>query len=171
MSEPSRAAAPATGGSRQPAGACPCGSGQGYADCCGPYLSGAAQPPTALALMRSRYTAYARRDAAYLLASWHPDTRPAALDFSHDATEWAGLAIVRQEAGAAGDAEGVVEFVAACRQGGMTRRLRESSRFVKEAGVWLYWDGILAPDVPAAKPGRNDPCPCGSGQKYKKCCG
>jgi len=147
---------------------CPCGSARRFADCCGPFLSGARRPDDALSLMRSRYTAYCLRDAAYLRDTWHPRTRPETLDFSGDTTAWAGLDIVRHEGGGAQASQGVVEFIAAYRQGGVSRRLRESSRFVKEAGVWLYLDGDVLAEP---KPGRNDPCPCGSGKKYKKCCG
>lgn len=146
---------------------CPCGSQQAYAKCCGPFLSGQVRPGTALALMRSRYTAYCLKDAAYLLETWHPSTRPAALGFAGDATEWAGLAILGCEAGLPGDGKGRVEFIARYRRDGQLGRLRENSRFVKEAGEWLYLDGIIQPE---SKPGRNDLCPCGSGKKYKKCC-
>jgi len=118
--------------------------------------------------MRSRYTAYCLRDAAYLLKTWHPRTRPAALDFNGDDTEWTGLDILRQAAGGAGDTEGVVEFAASYRQGGKARRLHETSRFLREDGEWLYVDGDIHAE---AKPGRNEPCPCGSGKKFKKCCG
>jgi SEC-C motif-containing protein len=149
-------------------GLCPCGSAQAFADCCGPFLSGEAHPATAVALMRSRYTAYGRRDAAYLLRTWHLSTRPEALDFSQDDTVWVGLTIISQTGGGPDDEQGEVEFSAAYRQGGVLRRLRENSRFIKASGVWLYVDGAILPD---AKPGRNDPCPCGSGKKYKKCCG
>lgn len=148
-------------------GGCPCGSGQPLAECCGPFLSGSRLPATALGLMRSRYTAYCLRDAAYLRKTWHPSTRPARLDFDGDDTEWAGLAIIR-EAGGESDTQGMVEFVASYRQGGGLRRLREASRFVREAGEWLYLEGTIQPE---SKPGRNAPCPCGSGKKHKKCCG
>ena len=149
-------------------GICPCGSGLAFAECCGPFLSGAARPASAVALMRSRYAAFCLRDSGYLLKTWHADARPAGLDFSGDDTEWAGLAILRHEAGEAGDTEGIVEFAASHRRGGKMGRLHETSRFVREAGEWRYVDGDIHPE---AKPGRNDPCPCGSGKKFKKCCG
>lgn len=147
---------------------CYCGSAMPFRDCCGPLLSGKHRAATAVALMRSRYTAYCQHDPTYLLKTWHPDRHPAALDFSGDATEWIGLTIVRQEAGGPNDKQGTVEFVAAYRQDGQLRQLHESSRFVRETDEWLYWDGILFTEP---KLGRNDPCPCGSGKKYKKCCG
>jgi SEC-C motif-containing protein len=146
---------------------CPCGSTRAFADCCGPFLTGVERPASAVALMRSRYTAYSQKNAAYILKTWHPRTRPAALNFDGDATEWVGLAILAQQAGGPEDLEGKVEFSAYYRQGGKLMEMRENSRFLKESGEWLYLDGIVSP---AAKPGRNDLCPCGSGKKYKKCC-
>jgi SEC-C motif domain protein len=120
--------------------ACPCGSGRPVAECCGPYLAGSALPPDAEALMRSRYSAYVLGDAAYLLKTWHPDTRPAKLDLDGGPpTKWLGLAVKRHEDG--GDGRAVVEFVARYKIGGRAHRLHESSRFVHENGRWLYLDG------------------------------
>ena len=118
---------------------CPCG-GASLAGCCAPYLEGCAAPPTAEALMRSRYTAYALGDGDYLLATWHPSTRPAPLAFD-GAVKWLGLDVVRTEAGGADDASGVVEFVARYKVQGRAQRLHEASRFVKEEGRWFYLDG------------------------------
>jgi len=154
---------------------CPCQSGRPFSECCGPLLSGACTAPIAEALMRSRYTAFALRDVAYLLRSWHPSTRPAAID-PDTIPEWHGLRIIRTEEGKEGDFKGVVEFEAAFSTGQGRGLLRETSRFVREDGQWLYVDGDLQDSgAPAskkeAKTGRNDPCPCGSGKKFKKCCG
>jgi len=118
--------------------------------------------------MRSRYTAYYLRNGVYLLKTWHQSTRPIELDFRDDDTEWVDLEIVRHEAGGVDDAEGIVEFIAIYRQGGVLLRFRECSRFLKESGEWFYLDGIVRNEP---NPGRNDPCWCGSGRKYKKCCG
>ena len=122
--------------------ACPCGGGD-YARCCGPWHAGAAAP-TAEALMRSRYSAFVRGDAAYLLASWHPTTRPAALDL--DATQrWLGLEVKRHAGTGPGPDAALVEFVARSRQGGgRAQRLHEISRFVREDGRWFYVDGDTA---------------------------
>lgn len=99
--------------------------------------------PTAEALMRSRYTAYVRRDEAYLLRTWHPSTRPAALGL--DDTAWLGLDVIATEAGCEGDATGVVEFEARhVDGGGAVATLRETSRFAREGGAWLYVDGDVA---------------------------
>jgi SEC-C motif-containing protein len=125
--------------------------------------------------MRSRYTAYVLRRADYLLATWDPATRPDALNLESDRTEWIGLRILGCVAGGPSDSEGRVRFVASFRQRGTEHELREDSRFRREDGRWLYVDGDTAtrgvPAVAAAKTDRNAPCPCGSGRKYKRCCG
>jgi SEC-C motif-containing protein len=124
------------------AAACPCGSGRDYARCCAPWHAGAPAPDAA-ALMRSRYSAYVRRDEAYLLATWHASTRPAALGL-HDgpAPTWLGLELRRQHA--TGPDQATVEFVARHRVGGgRAVRLHEISRFVREDGRWYYLDGQL----------------------------
>jgi SEC-C motif-containing protein len=99
---------------------CPCLSGLVYADCCGPLHAGIASggpyAPTAEALMRSRYSAFAVGDAAYLLATWHPSTRPGDLQLDDD-VEWRRLDVVRTSAGGPFDDGGVVEFVAHHRRG------------------------------------------------------
>ncbi|MBL8634665.1 MAG: SEC-C domain-containing protein [Myxococcales bacterium] len=158
--------------------ACPCGSGATLADCCGQLLDGGAAV-TAEALMRSRYTAFVGRRSDYLLATWAPEKRPSALDLSRDRTEWLGLQIVAVVAGGPDDAVGEVEFIARYRSPAGAGAQRERSRFRREAGRWLYVDGQVAavpqPGEAAARSGagvgRNDPCPCGSGSKWKRCCG
>jgi SEC-C motif-containing protein len=110
-----------------------------YAACCGPWHAG--QPaPDAEALMRSRYSAFVRQDAAYLLATWHPSTRPETLDFE-PAQRWLGLEVRAHRRMDNTHAE--VEFVARSRVAGRGQRLHERSRFVCEAGHWFYVDGDL----------------------------
>lgn len=162
---------------------CPCGSGRPLAACCGPYLDNQAQPPTAEALMRSRYTAFALGNADYLMATWAPEHRPRRLDLRNDPAEWLGLEIRHTESGGEADAEGRVEFIARFRLQGAVQVLHEDSRFRRQDGNWLYVDGQSPPRRAATGPiasaapaaarsvGRNDPCPCGSGQKFKRCCG
>ncbi len=116
---------------------CPCGSAD-YAACCGIYHNGIPAPDAA-AMMRSRYSAYVLRLEAYLLASWHDNTRPAALDLATDNTKWIGLEIRGHNAESADRA--TVEFVARYRIGGRAGRLHEVSRFVREDGKWFYLDG------------------------------
>lgn len=116
---------------------CPCLSGETFAACCGRFLAGAAEAPTAEQLMRSRYTAFAVGDAGYLLATWHPSTRPAALDLD-PGLRWYRLDVVRRERGGPLDTEGLVEFRAHYRHDGDRGELHEVSRFVREAGRWRY---------------------------------
>ena len=122
---------------------CPCGSGRTFADCCAPYLSGRDVPPTAEALMRSRYSAFATGQADYLLATWHPTTRPDTLTLE-PGIRWLSLKILSTEAGGATDQEGWVRFVARSKFQGRAQRLQERSRFVREQGRWSYNDGELS---------------------------
>lgn len=129
--------------------ACPCGRldarqrALDYAGCCGRYLDdfGATPAPDAELLMRSRYTAFVRERADYLLATWHASQRPAQLDFDAG-TRWLGLQIKDRRLVDADHAE--VEFVARQRDAaGRAHRLHERSRFVRESGRWYYLDGTL----------------------------
>jgi SEC-C motif-containing protein len=129
--------------------------------------------------MRSRYTAFVLRDAEYLLSTWDAAERPPRLDLKKDQTEWLGLEILRTESGGEQDGEGRVEFIARFRLHGVEQALHENSRFRRQDGRWLYVDGdtqvrgapAQRPEKAAPSVGRNDPCPCGSGQKWKRCCG
>lgn len=122
--------------------ACPCDRGAHYASCCGRWHEGAShlQAPDALALMRSRYSAYVLQRADYLLATWHVRTRPAALDFE-PGLRWLGLAVKRHAP--TGPDSAVVEFVARSKLRGRAHRLHETSRFVREGGRWFYVDGDM----------------------------
>jgi SEC-C motif-containing protein len=128
-----------------PQAPCPCGRSDArgrplaFGACCGPLLAGA-PAPDAEALMRSRYTAYVLGDAAYLLATWHPGTRPAEVAPEPD-TRWLGLEVRARREIDATHAE--VEFVARYRVQGRGGRLHERSRFVREDGRWLYVDGDI----------------------------
>lgn len=122
---------------------CPCGRAATYADCCGRYHAGPLhlQAPDAESLMRSRYAAYVLDRIDYLLATWHPDTRPAAIEPNPPGLKWLGLELRR--ANRIDDDHASVEFVARSKVGGRARRLHETSRFVREAGRWYYVDGDL----------------------------
>lgn len=156
---------------------CPCGSELAYSDCCGRYHAGEAAP-TAEALMRSRYTAYALGHLDYIEATC---CGPAALAFNRAeaevlqlGTEWLGLEVSRTVKGRERDSEGTVSFTARYRHKGVDETLAETSQFRRIDGRWFYYDrapAVAAAGAGAAKVGRNDPCPCGSGKKYKKCCG
>lgn len=158
---------------------CPCQSGQEYDSCCGAIIAGRRDAPTAEALMRSRYSAFARGEVAYLHDSLRPDQRgdhdPEATRQWSERSEWLKLDILNKDAGGEHDDAGTVEFAATFRQKGMTMTHREVAEFSRLDGRWYYVDGrIVAPGTvrnAGPKAGRNDPCPCGSGRKYKKCCG
>ena len=144
---------------------CPCGSGIALDDCCGKWHQG--QPaPSAERLMRSRYSAYTLGLIDYLVATTLP-AQQAALDrdsmraWSLGST-WLGLEVEGSELI---DTHAFVTFTARWHDGDGEHRHRERSAFVQQAGRWYFID----PTVPL-KAGRNDPCPCGSGQKFKKCC-
>lgn len=106
-------------------------------ECCGPFHNGSASASSAELLMRSRYSAYAVRDEAYLLKSWHSSTRPASLGLDRG-LRWTGLEIVSATDGSVFHTEGTVEFVASYVDRGTPGSLRENSLFQRENGVWVY---------------------------------
>ncbi|OZI46492.1 YchJ family protein [Bordetella genomosp. 4] len=121
--------------------ACPCDSGLAYARCCERWHRGPQRllAPDALALMRSRYSAFVLDDLPYLLDTWHPDTRPVQLEPNPSDLKWLGLQIRQHHQPDADHA--TVEFVARYRQAGRATRLHEISRFLRVGGHWLYLDG------------------------------
>ena len=145
---------------------CPCGSGKAFSDCCSVYISGEKAAPTPEALMRSRYTAYVVGEVDYVgktqtgkaAAGFDPNY---AKEWSKQAT-WFGLKVIDVKAGAS---KSQVEFLALYELGGNKSYMHEISDFEKLEDKWIYTDGKFV------KTGRNDPCPCKSGQKFKKCCG
>ncbi len=176
MTSPAAPGEPGAPAIRDPQAPCPCGSGDAHAACCAPLLAGAAAP-TALALMRSRYTAYVVGNIDYVVATHHEATRDqidvAASTAWSKETSWQGLEILTTEAGGADDEAGIVEFIARGITRGTPFAQRERSRFLKLAGRWYYESGD-ARAVPAKKPkaqGPNEPCSCGSGKKFKRCHG
>ena len=123
---------------------CPCGSGRTLQACCGRYHAGelAGQAPDAEALMRSRYSAFVLDRLDYLLASWHPDIRPASIEPNEPGLRWLGLEVKRHQRQDADHA--TVEFVARSKLGGRAHRLHEVSRFERIDGRWYYRDGNLS---------------------------
>lgn len=116
---------------------CPCGSGLVYDKCCSAYINGDLVAPTAVALMRSRYTAYVRHNEAYILSTWHHSTRPQTLPVdSGPACKWLGLEVIDSD-------DNSVEFIARYKLQGKAYRLHEKSRFVCEDGQWYYIDGDI----------------------------
>lgn len=119
---------------------CPCGVGPRYRECCGRLHRGEAKARTAGELMRSRFSAFAERDEAYLLRSWHPATRPEHVGFD-GRLRWTRLEIVREEGGGPDDDRGVVEFRAHYVDGAAPGELHEVSRFARHDGDWVYVRG------------------------------
>jgi SEC-C motif-containing protein len=120
---------------------CPCGRAPPYQRCCGRFHAGALhlQAPDAESLVRSRYSAYVLGLRDYLIATWHPDTRPATIAPDPPGLSWLGLQVRRHDRIDAGHE--TVEFVARSKLGGRARRLHETSRFVREDGRWYYLEG------------------------------
>ena len=157
---------------------CPCGSEVDYEACCGPLIAGERSAETAEALLRSRYTAYAQQEVDYLVDTVHPEKREADSRKSVEKwaknTQWRRLQVLETAGGGPEDTEGTVEFVADYLEKGKNRKHHEIAEFKKEDGRWYFFDAG-APKIEqfvrqGPKVGRNDPCPCGSGKKYKKCC-
>ena len=121
---------------------CPCGLPARLSACCGRWHAGPLhlQAPDAAALMRSRYSAYALQLADYLLATWHPGTRPLSVDFD-PAQRWLGLQVLQHRR--QGDDHATVAFIARSKVGGRAQQLEETSRFLREGGRWTYIDGDL----------------------------
>ena len=158
---------------------CPCGSGLVYETCCEPFLSGKEKPKTAADLMRSRYSAYALGAIDYLYrTSGAKVQREFNAEESRkwaESAKWSGIEVLNITEGGENDERGSVEFVAHYEVNGTNFNHHELSYFEKQNGEWRFIDGKIFGPKPihreAPKVGRNDPCPCGSGKKYKKCCG
>jgi len=156
---------------------CPCGSGRGYDECCEPFITGAQKAPTAEALMRSRYTAYVEKAIDYIVETCSDDEKER-IDVNQtknwsERSKWLGLKILSTEKGGVEDREGVVEFEASYEMDGLREIHREKANFKKQDGRWLYTEGSVESGTvvrSGPKVGRNEPCPCGSGKKYKHCC-
>jgi SEC-C motif domain protein len=116
---------------------CPCGSGEAYDDCCGRFHRGPASAPTADALMRSRYSAFAVGDIGYLWETWHPRTRPAQVILP-EGGRWTGLEVLARTGGGVFDTDGTVEFEAHYEIAGQIGVERQNSKFVRENKRWLY---------------------------------
>lgn len=157
---------------------CACGSEKEYQECCEPYIAGTAYPSTAEALLRSRYTAFTEHKISYLMGTVHPDNRS---EFNRDhirdwaqKSRWEGLDVLSVSQGGPDDMRGEVEFVAHFLDGKTAKRHHELAYFRKQADRWYFYDGVTPKPKQFTRVGpklsRNDPCPCGSGKKRKKCC-
>lgn len=158
---------------------CPCGSNIAYIKCCSPFIKGKQAAATAEQVMRARYSAYVRQEIGYIFTSLHPDHRA---DYDEKSTrawaeksDWHKFEILGTSGGGAEDNEGQVEFIASYTDKGIKKEHHELSSFKKESGTWYFVEGKTVPAKQVIrenpKTGRNDPCRCGSGKKFKKCCG
>lgn len=158
---------------------CPCGSQLEYSACCEPFISGSVIAPTAEKLMRARYSAYAKTAVNFIITTTIDEKRKecdekAIREWSENST-WHKLEIISTEKGSAEDTEGMVEFIAHFTEADEEKTYHEKGTFKKIDGAWLYVDGDIQKQKPFVriedKISRNDPCTCGSGKKFKKCCG
>ena len=167
---------PASDSFPAPDSRCPCGSGRLFAECCEPILRQQRPAATAEALMRSRFTAHALRDYAHLHRTFLATARlPYTAAAEGDTTDltWTRLVVHTHEAGAKPDTA-FVDFSAYYQDDGTEQVVHEKSEFRRIDGAWFYSRSVRNGPAPVksaqAKVGRNDPCPCGSGKKYKHCC-
>ncbi|MBC7387032.1 MAG: SEC-C domain-containing protein [Cryobacterium sp.] len=158
---------------------CPCLSGKPYANCCEPILNGKSKPVTAEDLLRARYSAFVVGNIDFILSSHHSKTRGEVnreeiTNWSKD-SKWEGLVILQKEAGEATDSTGTIVFHAKYVFDGELQNHYEKATFEKENGDWKFLDaqGLQNGPYVRAEPklGRNDPCHCGNGKKFKKCHG
>jgi len=155
---------------------CPCGSGGAYGQCCEPILKQERAAVSAEQLMRSRFTAHAVRDHRHLHRTYLPTARKPYVEEQADGPEpvWTRLVIHAHEPGTKPDTA-LVDFSAYYKDGDGEGALHEKSEFRRIEGVWFFTRSLRVGPAPVKsahpKVGRNDPCPCGSGRKYKHCCG
>jgi SEC-C motif-containing protein len=158
--------------------ACPCNSGLSYSECCEPLIKGTVRAPGPEALMRARYSAFAHQEMPYLLETLHPGQRN---DYDEEGaakwareSDWTGLEILNVTGDPATENAGSVEFRATYKRNNQKLEHHELAEFRKTNDIWYFFDGkMVTPGQyrrEAPKVGRNDPCPCGSGKKFKKCC-
>ena len=157
---------------------CFCGSGKEFSACCEPIIQGSAPARTPEELMRARFSAHCQQNYAFLVDSTHPDHRG---DVSEDEISqwashvtWTGLEVHAAAPGETDD-QGTVSFTAHFSIKDTPQELREDATFARLDGKWYYVDGHVYGQDPYVREqpriGRNEPCPCGSGKKFKKCCG
>ncbi len=155
---------------------CPCGNDKTYATCCKPFVTGKKKAKSPEELMRARYSSYVKSELNFTEHSMHPDVRDTfekdkAEEWSNK-SEWVKLDII--ESKELDETTGTVEFKAYYKFENEEVEHHELSTFKKEGKEWFFYDGkIINAPLKNEEPkiGRNEPCPCGSGKKFKKCCG
>jgi SEC-C motif-containing protein len=153
---------------------CPCGSGKLFADCCGPVLAGRRMAATAEEQMRARFTAHVVHDFAFLHRTYLPTSRQPFVEVTEKpATVWTRLVVHHHDPGPTPDLASV-DFSAYGTEEGREMVLHEKAEFARSESGWIYTRSLREGPAPfkasSPKPGRNEPCPCGSGKKYKQCC-
>jgi SEC-C motif-containing protein len=158
---------------------CVCGLGESTETHCLPIIKGTAKALTAEAVMRARYAGYVLGEIDFIMDSLHPEHRK---DVDRKSSEtwskkakWLGLEILSTKDGGENDDSGEVEFRAHFEMKELRQEHHERATFERYNGKWYFVDGQQVSNVPVVREGprvgRNDPCPCGSGKKHKKCCG
>ncbi|MFV0575107.1 MAG: YchJ family metal-binding protein [Vibrio sp.] len=164
---------------------CPCCSQLSYEKCCQPIHENTANAIQPVQLMRARYAAHALKLVDFVIqtyhSSCHAEQEAEAIAESVE-SHWVKLEVL--DAPSTDTDEGFVEFKAYFEEDDAQYCMHERSRFLKENGEWRYIDGVmpepenaveidprLNQTIAQTKVGRNDPCLCGSGKKFKKCCG
>lgn len=158
---------------------CLCHSGKTFGACCEPILKKGVQPKTAEELLRARYSAFALGEIDYIVNTHHSKTRGevkrSEIEEWSKNSQWLGLEVLNKEAGEPADDKGVIIFHAKYSIDGKENDHYEKSFFEKENGEWKFYDAHGLHQGPYVrqepKVGRNDPCNCGSGKKFKKCHG
>jgi len=155
-------------------GPCPCGRGPTFAACCHPILTRQTPAPDAERLMRSRFTAHVAHDFEHLHRTvLETSQEPYVADPQAGGTKWTRLEIHTHEKGAKPELA-YVDFTAYYQEDDGEKALHEKAEFQRVDGTWFYTRAVRQGPAPIrsthAKAGRNDPCPCGSGKKYKQCC-
>ena len=153
---------------------CPCGSGKNFDLCCEPVIAGRRVAATAEELMRSRFTAHCIQDYAYLHRTYLPTyQKPYVEEPVGEPIKWTRLVIHSHDTGPKPETS-TVDFSAYFDEQGSEQVLHEKSEFTRIAGQWIYARTLRQGPAPiksaTPKVGRNDPCPCGSGKKFKQCC-
>ncbi len=159
--------------------ACPCGTEKEYNQCCEPFHQGEAKPSTAEELMRARYSAFVKNQINFIAETHVPGTKDFNADEAREwatSSEWKGLQVISTKQGEPGQKRGTVEFKALyADQNGNDYLHHEIANFKNIEDTWYYDEGQIVGTGPITrtqpKVGRNEPCPCGSGKKFKKCCG
>ncbi len=156
---------------------CPCGFDAAFRDCCEQIINGTRESQSATELLRARYSAFATGAIDFIISTTHTRTRrevdPASIREWSETSIWHGLHLLDSKD--VDEDTTYISFEAHFSQNGKDVHHRETSLFERDHGKWMFVTGteMKNPTVryETARPGRNDPCPCQSGRKYKKCCG